>query len=202
VRLTEGVAARVDHLNYVTYPADQDDDEPVEGWELTVIGKGGKERVVPVPLDVIGELSKYLVLRGLDPDPEDAFNQGAFLLGKAVDVAERAPWSPQATLNIDPKSGIAPGTLYAQLKDFFADGADVLAMTDPKGAQRLAAGSTHWLRHTHGSHSVAAGMPLDVLQQNLGHASLDTTTIYTTSEDRRRMKAVQKFWEQKGRRSG
>jgi hypothetical protein len=154
---------------------------------------------VPVPLDVIGELSKYLVSRGLDPDPEHEINRGAFLLGKAVDVADRAPWSPAHTLAINPKGGISAGTLYAQLKDFFADCADVLAMTDTKGAQRVAAASTHWLRHTHGSHSVAAGTPLDVLQQNLGHASLDTTTIYTTSEERRRMKEMQKFWDRKSR---
>ena len=101
----------------------------------------------------------------------------------------------------DPKAGIASSTLYGQLKTFFTECADVLARTDPKGAQRLAAASTHWLRHTHGAHAVAAGTPLDVLQQNLGHASLDTTTIYTTSEERRRMKAVQAFWEKKAKRS-
>jgi site-specific recombinase XerD len=197
LRLAEAVAATVDHLNWVSYPADANDDEPIEGWELTVIGKGEKERVVPVPLAVIGELSTYLVARGLDPDPEHASNRGAFLLGKAVDVAARAPWSPAVTLAVDPKAGIAPGTLSVQLKGFFSDCADVLAMTDTKGAQRLFAASTHWLRHTHGAHSVAAGTPLDVLQQNLGHASLNTTTIYVTSEHRRRMKAQEAFWEKK-----
>ncbi|HEX7635790.1 MAG TPA: phage integrase family protein [Noviherbaspirillum sp.] len=197
LRLAEAVAAQVDHLNWVCYPPDSEDEEAVEGWELTVIGKGEKERVVPVPLDVIGELSKYLVARGLDPDPEHPGNRGAFLLGQAVDVAERAPWLPQARESIDPKAGIAAMTLYGQLKTFFVECAHVQARTDSKGAQRLAAASTHWLRHTHGSHAVAAGTPLDVLQQNLGHASLDTTTIYTTSEERRRMKAVQAFWEKK-----
>jgi integrase len=38
---------------------------------------------------------------------------------------------------------------------------------------------------------------LDIVQQNLGHASLDTTTGYTTSEERRRMLASQRFWEGK-----
>ncbi len=197
LRLAEAAAATVDHLNWVSYPPDSDDAHPVDGWELTVLGKGGKERVVPVPLDVIGELSTYLVARGLDPDPEHPLSQGAYLLGKAVDVAERAPWSPADTLAVDQKSGIAATTLYAQLKAFFTDCAIVLAMTDAKAAARLAAASTHWLRHTHGSHAVAAGMPLDVLQENLGHASLTTTTIYTTSEQRRRMKAAEKFWQKK-----
>ncbi|RZI40340.1 int, tyrosine-based site-specific recombinase [Herbaspirillum sp. HC18] len=200
LRLAEAVSATVDHLNWVSYPTPDDDGLPVEGWELTVLGKGGKERIVPVPLDVIGELSHYLVARGLDPDPEHDTNRGAYLLGKAVDVAERAPWSPAKTLAVDLKAGIAASTLYAQLKAFFTDCADVLALTDTKSASRLAAASTHWLRHTHGSHAIAAGMPLDVLQENFGHASLDTTTIYTTSEQRRRMRAAEMFWEKKSRR--
>lgn len=102
---------------------------------------------------------------------------------------------------VDPKAGIAVTTLYAQLKAFFADCAGVLAMTDTKAAARLAAASTHWLRHTQGLHAVAAGIPLDVLQENLGHASLSILTIYTTSEQRQRMKAAEKFWEKKSRRS-
>jgi site-specific recombinase XerD len=85
--------------------------------------------------------------------------------------------------------------MYEAIKRFFKQCALELAATDPKGAARLAAGSTHWMRHTYGTHAVAAGMPLDVVQQNMGHASLDTTTGYTTSEERRRMKAAQGAWK-------
>jgi site-specific recombinase XerD len=200
LRLSEVVHATVDDLDWVSYPADGEDDEPIEGWELKVVGKGDKVRIVPVPLDVIGELSTYLVARGLDPDPEHGGNRGAFLLGKAVDVAERAPWTQADRHAVDPKEGIAAATFYMQVKIFFTACAQAMMLTDTKGAQRLAAASTHWMRHTHGSHSVAAGTPLDVIQQNMGHASLNTTTIYTTSEERRRMKAVQKFWDKSGAR--
>jgi integrase len=52
------------------------------------------------------------------------------------------------------------------------------------------------LRHTHASHAIAGGMPIEVAQQNLGHASLAaTTTVYVKTEEKRRMKAVKKFWE-------
>ncbi len=37
-------------------------------------------------------------------------------------------------------------------------------------------------------------MPIEIAQQNLGHASLATTTVYVTTEKRRRMKAVEAFW--------
>ena len=53
---------------------------------------------------------------------------------------------------------------------------------------------THWMRHPHASHAIAGGMPIEIAQQDLGHASLSTTTIYVTTEKRRRMKAFEAFW--------
>ena len=161
---------------------------------LRVIGKGQKEREVPLPVDVVGELAKYLESRGLDPDPEDIGNQGAFLLGKASDAAQRAPGLDTGRL-LDPREGIAATTFYDQIKAFFTDCADVLrGQGDGKGAERFAKASTHWMRHSHASHAIASGMPIEIAQQNLGHASLATTTVYVTTEKRRRMKAVEAFW--------
>ncbi len=51
----------------------------------------------------------------------------------------------------------------------------------------------HWMRHSHVSHAIARGMPIEIAQQSLGHASLATTTICVTTEKRRRMKAVEAF---------
>ena len=194
LRLSEVVAATVDDLQWVEYPADASDDEAMEGWLLRVIGKGQKEREVPLPADVVGELARYLVSRGLDADPEDIGNQGACLLGKASDAAERAPGLSTGH-GIDPRQGIAATTFYDQIKRFFEDCAGVLrGQGDAKGAERFAKASTHWMRHSHASHAIASGMPIEIAQQNLGHASLATTTVYVTTEKRRRMKAVEAFW--------
>jgi integrase/recombinase XerD len=38
--------------------------------------------------------------------------------------------------------------------------------------------SAHWLRHSHASHALDHGAPPHVVQKNLGHASLATTTGY------------------------
>ncbi len=195
LRLSEVVAVTVDDLQWVEYPADVSDDQAMEGWLLRVIGKGQKEREVPVPADVVSELAKYLVSRGLDADPEDIGNQGAFLLGKASDAAERAPGLSTGQ-GFDPRQGIAATTFYDQIKAFFADCAGVLrGQGDPKGAERFHKASTHWMRHSHASHAIAGGMPIEIAQQNLGHASLATTTVYVTTEKRRRMKAVEAFWK-------
>ncbi len=37
-------------------------------------------------------------------------------------------------------------------------------------------------------------MPIEIAQQNLGHASLATTTVHVTTESKRRIRADEKFW--------
>jgi Phage integrase family len=129
----------------------------------------------------------------LDPDPQDTGNQGAFLLGKASDAAERAPGLNAGQL-YDPREGIAATRFYGQIKAFFTDCAGVLrGQGEVKGAERLARASTHWMRHSHASHAIAGGMPIEIAQQNLGHVSLATITVYVTTEAKRRMKAVGTF---------
>ncbi len=110
-----------------------------------VVGKGQKVREVPVPTEVVGELSAYLAARGFASKVEYIGNQGAFLLGKASDAAARAP-GLAARLQADPREGVAASTFYDQLKAFFAHGAEVLrGEGDAKGAGRFAKASTHWL---------------------------------------------------------
>ena len=69
LRLSEVVAATLDDLVWVEYPADAGDgDAPVEGWLLRVVGKGEKLREVPVPQAIVDELTGYLESRGLAPE--------------------------------------------------------------------------------------------------------------------------------------
>lgn len=198
LRLSEVVAARAGDLTPVEYNTGADDDTPVRGWMLRVIGKGQKIREVPVPDNVVAAIDGYLASRGLAGDVQAATNQTAFLLGKASDIAERAP-SLAASLAAQPEQGIAATTLYDQIKAFFTSCSNrMLAEGDVKGSQRLARASTHWLRHSHASHAIAKGLPIEIAQQNLGHASLATTTIYVTTEQRQRLQAMKKVWANKG----
>ena len=54
--------------------------------------------------------------------------------------------------------------------------------------------SPHRMRHSHASHAIAGGIPIKIAQHKLGPALPATTTVYVTTEKRRRMKAVQAFW--------
>jgi len=184
LRLSEIINARVRDLEKIEF------DEGETGWMLTVIGKGGKPREVPVPSEVIEEISVYLHQRNLNPDPEMHHDKATFLIGKVDDGGP-------SELVYAAEEGITAATLSEQLKRFFQNAAKGLVKSDKKSAARLASASTHWLRHSHGSHAVASGTPIEIVQNNLGHASLSTTTIYVTSETKRRHLEMQKFWNQR-----
>ena len=52
-------------------------------------------------------------------------------------------------------------------------------------------GHVHTLRHTHATHHAAKGTDLKTIQENLGHASLKTTSIYISLAKETQKKALQ-----------
>jgi site-specific recombinase XerD len=201
LRLSEAVAATVDDLRRVGHAArPHDPQRSSTGWRL-VVGKGAKTREVPVPMEVIELLGRSLAARGLDADPTHPSNRGVFMLeaeqaGRAVrsgrarvagDAAGAAASfgataiGPGRARNVDEpgpghatnKAGLAPNTLAAQLKRFFARCADALAAAgDAPAAGRLRSASTHWMRHTHAAHAQAAGAPVDLGLPNANQGAL------------------------------
>ncbi|MGB0127668.1 MAG: hypothetical protein WBP72_08515 [Rhodocyclaceae bacterium] len=122
LRLAELVQARAEDLAWVEFGAG--------GWMLSVLGKGGKLREVPVPEEVMTDLFNYLADRGLDPDSRVASNEGVFLLGKVDDVQRRLYWAE----GFDARQGISTAPLYDQFKVFFLEAAEVPGRSDPRGA--------------------------------------------------------------------
>ncbi|MHB9833277.1 tyrosine-type recombinase/integrase [Paraburkholderia terrae] len=59
---------------------------------------------------------------------------------------------------------------------------------------QLARTSAHAFRHTFGTRAVARDMPVDVVQTILGHASLQTTSIYVRAEQRRMLDAAAQYY--------
>jgi site-specific recombinase XerD len=190
LRLSEAVAATTDDLRRIDYPPEEAG-RTASGWELVVPGRGGRRRDLPLAHAVLSALSRYLASRGLDPDPMAAGNKGAFLLGKAADIGERARTLARGTV-FDPKDGIAENTLYHQLKRFFAECASELkAAGQEQDAGLFQRASTHWLRHTHAAHSISRGTPIHVQRDILGHASVSTTAVYASAQEKQlRMRAM------------
>ncbi|MGT2512288.1 tyrosine-type recombinase/integrase [Cupriavidus basilensis] len=175
LRIAELVAATCDDLtreSLVRPPG-----LPVQGWWLSVAGKGGKIRRVPVSDEWVAALADNLVARGLPADPRQAV--GAALLGR---------------LSGGSGDCVSASSIHRQLKRFFRHSATQLAATDVAEATALRQASCHWMRHTHVSHALDAGVPVQIVQQNVGHASLDTTTRYVRTEDAIRHAAMRELW--------
>jgi len=57
--------------------------------------------------------------------------------------------------------------------------------------RRFEGASTHWMRHTFVRQALVDGVLIEVVSELAGHASIDTTSIYSTQELARKIKAVQ-----------
>lgn len=195
-RSAEAVAAKVEHLRWVSYPPTVDDPGTVEGWLLGIVGKGNKARMVPVPDVLIADLIDYLASRGLQANLHAPENKAANLLGHAVDVAERAPWAPAAQGNVDRLAGIGAQTWYDALKTFFKECGANLASSDPESAAQFDRASSHFLRHSRISHSLEAGTSIQVERELAGHADLFTTSQYSHASSKKLMRGAQQFFRQ------
>lgn len=133
---------------------------------LRVIGKGDKERSVPVSDALASELSRYRQANKLSAWP-------------SADDDTPLVFSLQSTQRLKPLTRQA---LYLQLKAIFKRAGESLDERSLAGARTLKEASTHWLRHTAATEMLNSGADLRTVQNVLGHASLATTGIYSHSE--------------------
>ena len=140
-----------------------------EGWVMQVRGKGSKNRVAAVPGQALHALQEYLAVRGLGS------------------IQEAPPTAPLLASSLDPMASIGYQALYEHVKGWLAKA--VRASSLPANERdRLAGATTHWLRHTFGTRAIARQVPLDVIQAQMGHASIQTTTaIYGRAPIQRRV---------------
>jgi len=157
-------------------------------WVLTVIGKRNKKRVVPLPDIVANELTAYLNYRGISMDLKNVdLNEPLIGRLRHDDYVPAADGTSRKTL--------ATSTLAESLKSFFWDCAEALKQDGfDQAADRLQQGSAHWLRHTHGTLGVKAGIDLPTMKDGLGHDDLGTTGIYVTPELVERKRQMDKLF--------
>lgn len=133
LRLSELRALRLEQLH-------------LEAGFVTIIGKGNKERVVPVGRKAIGALNRYL---------EN---------GRPKLVTPRSP----AIVFLNARgTQFAATTMWGRIK----------RRVHRAGIERNV--TPHMLRHSFATHLLEHGADLRVIQELLGHASINTTEIYT-----------------------
>ena len=111
-----------------------------------------------------------------------------YLLARSLGSIQAAP--PEAPLLAATQDSLAPigyQALYEHVKGWLTRA--VRASSLPAHERdRLSGATTHWLRHTFGTRAIAREVPLDVIQAQMGHASIQTTTaIYGRAPIKRRM---------------
>lgn len=86
---------------------------------------------------------------------------------------------------IGPNKPMARSAIHEIVKAVFRESAARLRQRGAEfepAAMHLEAASTHWMRHTAGSH-LSEKADLKVVRDNLGHANISTTSVYLHSED-------------------
>lgn len=182
LRIAEAAGATTDRL------AELAPDERTPGlWgELTIVGKGGKQRTVPVSEAAIGALRAHWLDRGAEGDAPPA---GAML---APPAGLRRPPRRVGKAVGDSVRGYSAGGLHALLLAVdIAFRRDAEVASDSDCAVPLRA---HALRHTWGVHATERGVAADVVRDVLGHASLATTAIYDKAPRRRRLREAGKLF--------
>ena len=127
------------------------DDLDLDGASVRVVGKGDRERVVPVGDVAVGWLRRYL---GTGRPALAAADRARTARGGPVFLSDRGRRLGRNHAWFAVKRAAAAAGLGAHV-------------------------SPHTLRHSYATHLLEGGADLRVVQELLGHASISTTQIYT-----------------------
>ena len=154
----------------------QRDRAGVERWWLGITGKGDKARTVPATAELMAELMTYRKANGLSALPVSGEAPALVLpiIGKEKPLARSAVHE------------VVKGVMRATANRLRTRGHEWEA-----AAVQIESASTHWLRHTAGTHMTDAGLDVKAVRDNFGHATISTTSIYVHSEDDARHDATQ-----------
>lgn len=142
---------------------------PSEGksrWWFYVLGKGDKERDVPVNSALLNEFSLYREAEGLPPLPSSDDNLPLVL-----------------RLEGDRKLPMTSAAIHGIIKAIIKETTEQLKTAgNAADADAIKNASAHWFRHS-GASDLAGEIDLPSLRDILGHENISTTNIYVHTEE-------------------
>lgn len=179
LRCFEAVKVRVKDFNF-------------DAGLLTIKGKGGKGRAVPLPNRIVSELLAQLsFVKKLHADDLAAGYAGVFLEDqlekKYPNAAREFQWQwffPQESITVIASS--REKRRYHVHESRFQDAMHLAV----KKAQLTKRVTTHTLRHSFATHLLQANYDIRTIQTLLGHADVRTTMIYTHCVPSRTLKEL------------
>jgi len=172
-------------------------------WALGVIGKRRKQRTVPVSVATVAALRAHWADRELDFDV--AWADGPLIAPVVINGTDasqakhcEAP-EGEGGESHQPHAPYAADALARLVRESIRRIAEALLREGALSHDahvKLLATSAHAFRHTFGTQTVARDMPIDVAQRILGHASLQTTSIYVRAERQRMLDEAAKYYSE------
>jgi site-specific recombinase XerD len=188
IRLDELAKATRADLRLESLPGLQDT------WVLSVTGKRNKQRDVPLANDVIELLDAHA--RSFAAEDEAVEDRASLPLvrGLAASVEQWARDERHGTVSKAAVTGqggaaLSAAGIYAAVKRFMLRAART-APAAGLDAARFEQASTHWMRHTFVRQALVDGVPIEVVSELAGHASIATTSIYSSQELARKIEAI------------
>ena len=164
-------------------------------WELNVLGKRNKWRTIFLSSRTVDSLEAHWKDRGLN----FSFGMSEIPLLSPLFIPQTKE-SKQKHIQDNGKmrydSGFSQDGLYRMIKTALKRISENNTLDLDDSERRILRQTyPHSLRHMFGTQAAAEQVPLDVLQRIMGHASLQTTTIYVQAEKQRSIEEMGNFFK-------
>jgi len=164
---------------------------------IRVLGKGKKERIVPVGAEALSALKTYLKLVrvGVEPPPEQEPEHAPVRAGvKPLPDHNGKRKSVRARVQSPPDHKFDADVIFLNRSGKKLTSRSIARIVK-KHAQQISEDkktSPHKIRHTFATHLLDEGADLLAVKELLGHSSLSTTQIYTHVTTERLKKVYKK----------
>jgi integrase len=164
-------------------------------WTFSVVGMRRQQRTVPVSRPTVEALRAYWADRRLEFEADIAGPLIAPTWIPGTDAAQNRHATNEAHQPYTPDPlGRLVRTAVQRLVIALRSDPAALSELSIEDLVQLVHTSAHAFRHTFGTRAVAREMSTDVVQAILGHASLQTTSIYVKAEKRRILDAAARYY--------